>query len=340
MKNDQEIRRYLTVIKKAVMLIESALEDDHGLLEQLVSPSMPQQLVTPAPPNMVEIERPVIPQIEAPVRADPPGMTAEQWKAHQIARKKHIDDLMAIDCWPEAVKPYCMASPSEEDQVNRAAAVLDMMTDRPLVGLRFLDFGCGEGWIAQEATKRGVAESVGYDIELHATWKNRSTATYTHIYNELKRSYYDVVMLYDVLDHCQDPIVLMNQVKSVLKPEGVVYVRCHPWTSAHGNHLYKLGMNKAYLHLFLNYDELRELIGQAPLFTRIEKNPLEAYHWWFHDFDIKREKLVTEKVNPFFQVPAFKELLGNEQAVLAQDIDEFLKRMEIQFVDYVLLPKR
>jgi hypothetical protein len=43
-----------------------------------------------------------------------------------------------------------------------------------------------------------------------------------------------------------------------------------------------------------------------------------------------------EPVSEFFRVPAFKELLANEQQIPLGEIDEFLKRMEIQFVDVVL----
>jgi len=45
-------------------------------------------------------------------------------------------------------------------------------------------------------------------------------------------------------------------------------------------------------------------------------------------------------VNGFFHVPAFKELLANEQQIPMKDIDNFLRLMEIQFVDFCLVPKK
>ena len=122
-----------------------------------------------------------------------------------------------------------------------------------------------------------------------------------------------------------------------MKKTGVVYVRCHPWTSRHATHLYKQGINKAYMHMFLSFDEIGKLIKEKPMFTRNEKNPMEAYRWWFRNFKIVKERTIKEPVSDFFKHPDFKTLLANEQNIL--EIDDFLKLMEIQFVDYVLIPK-
>ncbi len=328
--NEKELRRYLNVIKRAISLIEGMLEnDDGGMLEQLMAPPqvapLPVQSVAPVPQQ---------PQ-------QPPPSPPQDNVALREARKKHIAALMGIDCWPEAVPPFlCENKVSDEDQINRANAILDMMVDRNLEGKTFLDFGCGEGWLAQEASKRGLVEVVAYDIKIEPGWKKRKGVGFTDKFSDLPQIHFDFVMLYDVLDHCQDPVELMAQVRSCLKPEGVVYVRCHPWTARHGNHIYKQGINRAYWHLFLSWEELKELLNAEPMFTRAEKDPLQAYHWWFRDFGIEKERLIREDVSEFFFVPAFKELLANEQQVPLPEIDAFLDRMRIQFADYVLGPKK
>lgn len=333
--NDKELRRYLNVIKRAVALIEANLDnDDGGLLEQFLQPTQPgYNMVAPAP-EVQHVPQPVQPVVQQ-------GPSAEEIKAHEIARAKHINDLLSIDVWPEAVPSFMISDPSDEDQIHRADAVLDMMINSgTLEGAKFLDFGCGEGWVAQRALARGCAEAAGFDTARSDTWKRLTGPTFTHVYNELKRSYYDVVFLYDVLDHCQDPVGLMNQVQSVLKRDGSVYVRCHPWVSVHGGHLYKQGLNKAFIHLFLTPDELAGRIGAPPMFVRPEKDPLTAYHWWFNNFEIKKEIPIRRPVNPFFHVQAFKELLGTEQQIPLAEIDAFLKLMEVQFVDFCLTPKK
>lgn len=355
--NEKELRKYLNVIKRAVAFIEAGLENkDGGLLELLtaeappVVPAVkadPPQVVRPVrrpEPQPVQEPQPQPVQPPQPVQEPPKAkatlitVSDEQMKA---ARKKHIGDLMGIDCWPEAVPSFLVAKDtSDEDQVNRANAVLDMMLDRNVEHLNFLDFGCGDGWIARQATKRGVKEAFGYDIKHSDNWAKMTGAKFTINFSELPVNFFDVVMLYDVLDHTEDPMGVMAQVRHVMKKDGSIYVRCHPWTSKHATHMYKQGINKAYLHMFLQYDEIMELIGQQPMFTRMEKNAMEAYRWWFHEFDIKKERIVPEPVSDFFHVPAFKELLANEQQIPMAEIDDFLKRMEIQFIDYVLTQKQ
>jgi len=324
----EEIRKYLNVIKRAISIIEGILDnDDGGLLEKLSSPTIKADPI-------------IVPKLELkkespPVITGPSPEEIQQWKE---ARKKHIESLMAIDCWIPSIPQQNIIVPTEKDNILRANAVLDMMMDKSLAGMYFLDFGCGEGWVAKQALSRGVIESVGYDIIGNENWNKIEKVRFETDFHKLPKQYFDVVFLYDVLDHCLDPLELMGQIKEVIKPNGSIHVRCHPWTSIHGTHLYKQGINKAYFHLFLKYEEIEELIGQKPMFTREEKNPLEAYHWWFSSFQIRKENLVRNTVSDFFHVPAFKDLLANEQKI--DNIDAFLKTMEISFVDFVLGDKK
>ena len=323
--NKQEITKYLTVIKRAVQLIEANLEDaDDGLLNQLVQ----------------SVASPVIQTQAAPVQAQSVVQNVPQADEEWVKlRKKHVGDLLGIKEWPEAVPPRMATTTlKKEDQINRANSVLDMMIDRPLEKLDFLDFGCGEGWITQQASKRGVQTATGYDVRPEPIW-SQLKGTFTTKYEDLKPTSYDAVFLYDVLDHCEDPMDVMDKIYRVSRPDAKIYVRCHPWTSKHANHIYKFGLNKAYIHLFLNWHEQREIVNNLPLFTRIEKDPLAAYHWWFHNFNIVKERPIKEDVHPFFLNPAFRELLMTENQIDPQEIDNFIERMQVQFVDYVLTLK-
>ena len=325
--NQSELRRYLSVIKRAVSLIEGMLEhDDGGLLEELANDidGKPSQLKTIE--SNQELERAKI---------------EKEKLEHKNARQKHLDSLLEIDCWPEAVPEHLMVGSTEDDQVKRARAVLDSMLDRGIEDFNFLDFGCGEGWIANDAMKRGCKLTTGYDITPNDNWeKIQDGPQFTSVYSEVPKNQFDVVMLYDVLDHCFDPEEVMEQVYDCVKGTGVVYVRCHPWTSRHATHLWKKGINKAYLHLFMTWEEMQSMLGESPMFTRPEKNPLEAYQAWFNKrFNIIKERPVEEPVSEFFHVPSFKDLLVNEQQIEKSDIDGFLERMKLQFVDFALTPK-
>ena len=351
--DQKEIRRYLNVIKRATSCIETMLDaDDGGLLEQMLQPTqVTQQLfeqipgVNSSPPSMPTgtvaattfnvlppITKPSLPIVQPLVPVVQSAKSAEEL----AARQKHIESLLAIDCWPEAVPQFLTVAPTVEDQLNRANAVLDMMLDGNIAGMNFLDFGCGDGWVAQQAINRGVAESCGYDIVASENWQQMSSATFVDDFSKLKKHHYDIILLYDVLDHVFDPLGVMAQLKQLIKKDSRIYIACHPWTSKHAMHLYKQGINKAYIHWFLTWDEISELIGQKPTFTRPEKNAIEAYRWWFKDFDIQRENFVKKQVSPFFYVQSFKELVANEQQIPLAEIDNFLKLAEIEFVYYKL----
>ena len=107
---------------------------------------------------------------------------------------------------------------------------------------------------------------------------------------------------------------------------------------ANAKHAYKQGINKAFIHLFLTWDAISELLGEEdPIFTRVEKNPIEAYRWWFQGFNIIKEREVgREPISKFFLVESFKELVVVEQQLKEEDVEKFFSDMEIQFVDYIL----
>lgn len=320
MGNKEEIRKYINVIRRAVSLLEAELDRDDGTFDELVDnlpPVVKQQHIIQAIDSPVVIESKVRPKLD---------------QAYKEARAKHVQDLMNIDPWPEAVPNYLIMSPTDKDQKHRASAVMDMVLDRSIEGVDFLDFGCGEGWTTIEAKKRG-ANAVGYDPIVSPKWNELiGPSFFNRIENVVGE--FDVVMLYDVLDHCMDPEDVMSFIKKHLKKTGTVYVRCHPWVSRHATHLYKQGINKAYMHMFLSWDEIYELNKQKPMFTRAEKDPIKAYAWWFRDFKIVKQRVIKEPVDDFFKHPDFKSLLESEQNLA--NVDEFIDLMQIQFVDYKL----
>lgn len=278
-----------------------------------------------------------------PILETPQVLTTQAVKEDQslvIERKQHINKLMEIDCWPLAINVTpSLISPSDRDKMNRAVAVFDRTLPYAADETHFLDLGCGEGWITKEAKNRGFASCTGYDIVTDSNWSDE--VTFTTDANELKDHFYDVILLYDVLDHCLDPMGVMDIVKRTLRLGGKVYVRCHPWTSKHAMHLYKDGLNKAYFHLFLQWEEIKELIQKDPMMTRKELNPLEAYHWWFSDFNVEKEKIVRSKepLSDFFKVQSFIDLMVHEQQIPKNRIQGFMSDMEIDFVDFCLTHK-
>lgn len=251
-------------------------------------------------------------------------------------RLTHLNSLLSIDCWPEAIAESDIAHETPEMQIDRAKILLDSIIDEDLAGKNFLDFGCGEGYVVKEATERG-ANAVGYDIA-DFNWND---SRFTTEITALKPHSFDVIFIYDVLDHVvniEDPSILMNSVKTLLKSNGTVYIRCHPWVCRHATHLPKIGLNKAFIHLFMKWHEL-EYLGYKQMPTRMETNPLVAYKWWFREFKIIEERICREGVSDFFHVPSFKNLIIDEQKLEGDRKESFFSDMSINYIDYKLVVK-
>jgi len=242
-----------------------------------------------------------------------------------------FDVIAYNDKWPDAVPPYAISAESEAGHRKRAKGVLDT-SDLTKIEGTFLDFGCGDGYITAEATKRGALKSYGYDPERKESWKGleSETTVFTDDVDVINGMKFDTIFLYDVIDHAESPTGVLEQVKNLLSPEGTLYVRCHPYTSKHAAHVYKK-INKAYIHLFAAEEDLAKV---EPLRMWKTNNPIETYKEWFSDFKVVREKLIRETLDDFFIRGDAKKRLGD----LGFDSRK-LQFLEIQFVDYILRHK-
>jgi 2-polyprenyl-3-methyl-5-hydroxy-6-metoxy-1,4-benzoquinol methylase len=200
---------------------------------------------------------------------------------------EYLKNLLNTEKWPEAVYSFQIADEnSEVDKSERAEGIVDVLLP-DMTDVKFLDFGCGEGHIAKYCS--GVSSiSVGYDLIKNTN----SSFVWEELDNKLlltvdfekvkKNGPYDVVLLYDVLDHAKSDkeqfssmVDLLSTAKSVLSPEGTIYLRCHPWCSRHGGHLYRK-LNKAFIHLIFSQEELNSL-GLEVEFTHKVLLPLLTY---------------------------------------------------------------
>ena len=235
------------------------------------------------------------------------------------------DIVLFNDKWPEAV-PSFLISEDEAGFRKRAKSILDTTDLKSLTGYNFLDFGCGDGYVVKAAAERGAKIAIGYDIEPKLKWKElRDTKVkFLDSYEEILNSglKFDIILLYDVLDHTEEQEDVISKVKTLLHPQGTIYVRCHPYTSRHAAHIHKK-LNKAFEQLFI--EDLSEYDGLKLFKTT---NPIETYHTWFEGLKIVNERITRTAVHGFFHRPDIKAHLAK------QGVDD--ETMQIEFVDYIL----
>lgn len=246
---------------------------------------------------------------------------------------KLAGQVIKTELWPEAV-PASMIVRDEPMKKIRANAIVTSFIKEPIKGKKVLDLGCGDGHCVTEIARVGGV-ALGYDPV--AVPDNPLVTTDLDKVNA--EGPYDVIMLYDVLDHVVDDAErakLLALARQHLKPGGKIYVRCHPYTSRHGLHNY-YKFNKAYAQLFLTPEELAP---HEPIPTVRTLTPLLTYKKWFAETGlvIGKEELKRHNLDDFFSTltePLMKLMAAN---AFVRDYDTLNAVLSVQFADFVLQP--
>ena len=117
------------------------------------------------------------------------------------------------------------------DPSIRAAKVKDL--DRAMATVRLperfsiLEVGCADGYLTEDLIRRGHdALGIEYEVRVARRAQERIGDTVVHgdfLAVELGRTF-DVVLMFDVLEHLADPVAGLQRAHDVLEPGGVVLV--------------------------------------------------------------------------------------------------------------------
>jgi len=239
---------------------------------------------------------------------------------HYEQNFQETKSIMESFDWTEAISPELICD-NDIKADQRADYILELFIGECLEGKNFLDYGCGKGEVVKKALAQG-ANAIGYEVG--------------QSFDEIKNhGPYDIILVHDVLDHIVmiDPITALHQIKSLLKPKGRIYLRCHPFSSRHGGHLY-LQKNKAFIHLVFDEVELARM-GISPEHNIKVVTPLDTYRFWINQVDLKivSEMPIRNNVEEFFTKPSpvvdrIKKYWDTRESMI--------NNMEISMVDYVL----
>ena len=257
-----------------------------------------------------------------------------QVKAAKVESSDFDEIKSMLDQWPEAVDPQLICQQHDDQDINeRAQGIIELIVKESLKNKRFLDFGCGTGHVANVANQYGADVSVGYDL-VDRNWKADGAILTTDFDIVKSQGPYDVILLFDVIDHAEDPENILGKCEEVLSDNGTIYMRCHPFTSRHATHLYH-HFNKAYAHLVLSEEELKELCPEASQESNYGSNsPIYTYNNHIKKANLKIEKRsdTKEEIEDFFMRPVIaKRISKNTQR---PNLPEF--QMKLQWIDYVL----
>jgi 2-polyprenyl-3-methyl-5-hydroxy-6-metoxy-1,4-benzoquinol methylase len=325
-----KITHHMDVIKKCIKIIEDEMQNNPGIVVKVANTSPNVNLKVNGQQVLKASDQPFT----------PPGQP-------KPAAVQTFEKIVNDPEWPEAVPSDLLADETPEDMMARATGLLEATIDRNLEGLSFLDFGCGEGYTIPAVLEKGVSEAVGYDIKESPAWdslvyKTCNKGYFTSNYDDLEPASFDVILLYDVLDHAEKPQEVLERVGKLLAPNGIVYVRCHPWTSRHGGHMYRT-LNKAYVHLAVDDVHLKRM-GYTTEPMRKVLRPLKHYKEIIQaaGFKAVRDYVKNDPMENFFRnnenVKKALHRHWDTERLRTPPLDDAKINhiLEIEFVDFVL----
>ena len=305
-----------------------------------------QQLIDNIHTSLDTISKLLLESQEQPFEIPPPSTQTYQIQPNYTAKSLSVDQLgplpnIADPLWPLAVPDESIVGSSDIKTKVRATLAEGTIGPCP-VGLTVLDYGSHDGSIARQLGK-SAKKCYAYDIDKNCQIYNTPDSKYEAInhfdnFSKANVGQIDLIVLFDVLDHLVGigAIELLSQLKSLLSPNGRIFLRCHPWTARTGGHLYTQ-RNKAFLHLALTPEEL--LAQGLTCSPNIKVNkPLATYEHMISmaELHIERKRVHTLPVEPYFSGPLLSRIIKSTWAGNISE-DKALKIMSINYIDWVLL---
>ena len=228
----------------------------------------------------------------------------EQAKPSDTSDFLELKKLLESPAWPLATPDFLICDATDKDKYERADGILAYL-GQEFKGKKFLDFGCGEGHVVHKVAGSGSTIAVGFDIAQTGTlsWEQPvGGSLLTTDFDKVKQNGpFDFILIYDVLDHSDEPVEVLKLAKSVLSENGKMFVRCHPICARHATHQYRK-MNKAYVQLVFTDEEIKSLglendIKQKTFF------PINDNNKWFAvaGLKVKHHDSVKSQLEDFFR---------------------------------------
>ena len=131
---------------------------------------------------------------------------------------------------------YVGQEPARRAQARRKLAVLRHLPPRVARAGRLLDVGCAAGFFLAEARAHYEVQGVELSTWSSAYARDRlqlPVFTGTLMQAALPAEHFDVITLWDVIEHVPDPVPLLTEAARVLKPGGRLVLTTGDWGSAY-----------------------------------------------------------------------------------------------------------
>lgn len=202
---------------------------------------------------------------------------------------------------------------------KRALSCIERISNKiNLTNKRILDIGCGYGALSSLLLERGAqvwATEIDRDKLKFAQNKLAGNKYFHSIlvesgvlpYND---SFFDVVVIFDVIEHVKNPAKTVQETSRVLKSGGYLYVEFTPYYSITGHHLYDFA--KWPIHL-LPRDKIKKIV-----FSKKIKSFMSPEYYWEQFESLNKLRIST-----------FQELVENYKTIEERFIIKYPEKFEI-----------
>lgn len=213
---------------------------------------------------------------------------------------------------------------------NVPPAKAEVMKEIGWKGKTVLDAGCGTGELPYLIAQKGALRVVGVDYSKEAigvAQKTYALPNLSYVCEDIKKikGKFDVITTLGTLEHVDDPLGVLRQLKRMLKPGGSLIVTCPNWTNPRGYILQTLRMlfdariTLADIHFFtpLEFEMFARKLGMTLAWKTVEQS-------WGHGekcIDDLRRRLPNVVRDSKLRVPQRK-------------IDEFIAWLQAHIVTF------
>ena len=197
--------------------------------------------------------------------------------------------------------------------------------------LRLLDVGCGTGLLLERASKLGLSVE-GVEISKPLVQRVKNDFGYkvyedvlTHL--DFSESSFDIVTLYDLIEHLEDPVGNLEKVYKILKNGGILFILT-PNENALLRKICRLGYFMSFRHLkepmeLLYYRHHISYFNQKSLFLLLKRTGFEVIDWETKNPELGRLKFPPryfKGVQIIYKISEHFKSLGGKLVLYARKI--------------------